>query len=161
MKRTVTSEVCLSAFARRLPGGRFMLIIEIIGTWLENRYPLAGCDVPSHAYTYQFALVWYTCEIFLVWWLIVYMKRHGADNSTSIRTGRDTSPTRLISGSISTRCARRLNYGNSLPSTPKSSVVIGKKTKANGSSSCGNKLLARSLENSTTTAICSSTAPAS
>jgi cation diffusion facilitator CzcD-associated flavoprotein CzcO len=29
----------------------------LLGTWLENRYPHAGCDVPSHAYTYQFALV--------------------------------------------------------------------------------------------------------
>ncbi|PPJ56015.1 hypothetical protein CBER1_03410 [Cercospora berteroae] len=29
---------------------------NIGGTWLENRYPRAGCDIPSHAYTYQFAL---------------------------------------------------------------------------------------------------------
>lgn len=29
----------------------------VLGTWLENRYPRAGCDIPSHAYTYQFALV--------------------------------------------------------------------------------------------------------
>ncbi|KAF2123552.1 FAD/NAD(P)-binding domain-containing protein [Dothidotthia symphoricarpi CBS 119687] len=26
------------------------------GTWLENRYPGAACDVPSHAYTMNFAL---------------------------------------------------------------------------------------------------------
>lgn len=26
------------------------------GTWLENRYPGCACDVPSHAYTYAFAL---------------------------------------------------------------------------------------------------------
>lgn len=30
------------------------------GTWLENRYPGAACDVPSHAYTFYFALV---CEM--------------------------------------------------------------------------------------------------
>jgi cation diffusion facilitator CzcD-associated flavoprotein CzcO len=30
---------------------------DIGGTWLENRYPGAACDIPSHAYTYQFALV--------------------------------------------------------------------------------------------------------
>ncbi|RDW92473.1 flavin-binding monooxygenase-like protein [Coleophoma crateriformis] len=29
---------------------------EIGGTWLENRYPGCACDVPSHAYTYNFAL---------------------------------------------------------------------------------------------------------
>ncbi|CAK3851030.1 sterigmatocystin biosynthesis monooxygenase stcW [Lecanosticta acicola] len=29
---------------------------DIGGTWLENRYPGCACDVPSHAYTYQFAL---------------------------------------------------------------------------------------------------------
>nr|POE63579.1 putative sterigmatocystin biosynthesis monooxygenase stcw [Quercus suber] len=29
---------------------------DIGGTWLENRYPGCGCDIPSHAYTYQFAL---------------------------------------------------------------------------------------------------------
>ncbi|KAK9426799.1 putative FAD-binding monooxygenase moxY [Seiridium unicorne] len=29
---------------------------DIGGTWLLNRYPNAGCDVPSHAFTYQFAL---------------------------------------------------------------------------------------------------------
>ena len=29
---------------------------DIGGTWLENRYPGAACDVPSHAYTYNFAL---------------------------------------------------------------------------------------------------------
>ncbi|KAE8343375.1 hypothetical protein BDV24DRAFT_31997 [Aspergillus arachidicola] len=28
---------------------------DVGGTWLENRYPMAGCDVPSHAYTYPFA----------------------------------------------------------------------------------------------------------
>ena len=27
-----------------------------VGTWLENRYPGCACDIPSHAYTYQFAL---------------------------------------------------------------------------------------------------------
>lgn len=30
---------------------------DIGGTWLENRYPGCACDIPSHAYTYQFALV--------------------------------------------------------------------------------------------------------
>ncbi|CAK1365721.1 putative sterigmatocystin biosynthesis monooxygenase stcW [Cercospora beticola] len=29
---------------------------DIGGTWLENRYPGCACDVPSHAYTYAFAL---------------------------------------------------------------------------------------------------------
>ncbi|KAL3603121.1 hypothetical protein FPOAC2_07438 [Fusarium poae] len=29
---------------------------EIGGTWLENRYPNCACDVPSHGYTYNFAL---------------------------------------------------------------------------------------------------------
>ena len=29
---------------------------DIGGTWLENRYPGAACDVPSHAYTLNFAL---------------------------------------------------------------------------------------------------------
>lgn len=29
---------------------------DIGGTWLENEYPGCGCDVPSHAYTYNFAL---------------------------------------------------------------------------------------------------------
>ncbi|KAL2867523.1 flavin-containing monooxygenase [Aspergillus lucknowensis] len=29
---------------------------DVGGTWLTNRYPNAGCDVPSHAYTYRFAL---------------------------------------------------------------------------------------------------------
>ncbi|KAL8300693.1 hypothetical protein RB597_010342 [Gaeumannomyces tritici] len=28
---------------------------DIGGTWLENRYPCAACDIPSHAYSYQFA----------------------------------------------------------------------------------------------------------
>lgn len=26
---------------------------DIGGTWLENRYPGCGCDIPSHAYTYK------------------------------------------------------------------------------------------------------------
>ncbi|KAF2741842.1 FAD/NAD(P)-binding domain-containing protein [Sporormia fimetaria CBS 119925] len=29
---------------------------DLGGTWLENRYPGAACDIPSHAYTYNFAL---------------------------------------------------------------------------------------------------------
>ncbi|KAH7409527.1 flavin-binding monooxygenase-like protein [Cadophora sp. MPI-SDFR-AT-0126] len=29
---------------------------DIGGTWLENRYPGAACDVPSYAYTFNFAL---------------------------------------------------------------------------------------------------------
>ncbi|KAH8901434.1 monooxygenase [Thozetella sp. PMI_491] len=29
---------------------------DIGGTWLENRYPGCACDVPSHAYTFAFAL---------------------------------------------------------------------------------------------------------
>ncbi|KAF8864560.1 flavin-binding monooxygenase-like protein [Acephala macrosclerotiorum] len=29
---------------------------NIGGTWLENRYPGAACDVPSHAYTFNFAM---------------------------------------------------------------------------------------------------------
>ncbi|KAH7070063.1 hypothetical protein FB567DRAFT_218995 [Paraphoma chrysanthemicola] len=29
---------------------------EIGGTWLENRYPGCACDIPSHAYTMNFAL---------------------------------------------------------------------------------------------------------
>lgn len=29
---------------------------DIGGTWLENRYPGCACDVPSHAYTYPWAL---------------------------------------------------------------------------------------------------------
>jgi hydroxyversicolorone monooxygenase len=27
---------------------------DIGGTWLENRYPGAACDIPSHAYTFPF-----------------------------------------------------------------------------------------------------------
>ncbi|OAG34167.1 hypothetical protein AYO21_11699 [Fonsecaea monophora] len=29
---------------------------DIGGTWLENRYPNCACDVPSHSYTFNFAL---------------------------------------------------------------------------------------------------------
>lgn len=29
---------------------------DIGGTWLENSYPGCGCDIPSHAYTFPFAL---------------------------------------------------------------------------------------------------------
>ncbi|KAH3940636.1 hypothetical protein HBH98_219190 [Parastagonospora nodorum] len=29
---------------------------DIGGTWLENKYPNCACDVPSHSYTYNFAL---------------------------------------------------------------------------------------------------------
>lgn len=29
---------------------------DLGGTWLENKYPGAACDIPSHAYTYNFAL---------------------------------------------------------------------------------------------------------
>ena len=29
---------------------------DVGGTWLENRYPGAACDIPSHAYTLNFAL---------------------------------------------------------------------------------------------------------
>ncbi|KAL9108033.1 MAG: hypothetical protein Q9227_007139 [Pyrenula ochraceoflavens] len=29
---------------------------DIGGTWLENRYPGCACDIPSHAYTFSFAL---------------------------------------------------------------------------------------------------------
>ncbi len=29
---------------------------DIGGTWLENRYPGAACDIPSHAYTFNFAM---------------------------------------------------------------------------------------------------------
>ncbi|KAI9737885.1 MAG: hypothetical protein M1834_009255 [Cirrosporium novae-zelandiae] len=29
---------------------------DIGGTWIENRYPGCACDIPSHAYTYNFAL---------------------------------------------------------------------------------------------------------
>lgn len=29
---------------------------DIGGTWLENEYPGCACDIPSHAYTYNFAL---------------------------------------------------------------------------------------------------------
>lgn len=28
---------------------------DIGGTWLENRYPNCACDIPSHAYIYNFA----------------------------------------------------------------------------------------------------------
>ncbi|KAF2790345.1 FAD/NAD(P)-binding domain-containing protein [Melanomma pulvis-pyrius CBS 109.77] len=30
--------------------------VDVGGTWLENRYPGCGCDIPSHAYTFNFAL---------------------------------------------------------------------------------------------------------
>lgn len=29
---------------------------DIGGTWFENRYPGVGCDIPSHSYTFNFAL---------------------------------------------------------------------------------------------------------
>lgn len=29
---------------------------DLGGTWFENRYPGCGCDIPSHAYSYNFAL---------------------------------------------------------------------------------------------------------
>ena len=29
---------------------------DLGGTWYENRYPGAGCDIPAHTYTYNFAL---------------------------------------------------------------------------------------------------------
>ena len=29
---------------------------DIGGTWFNNRYPRAGCDIPAHAYTFNFAL---------------------------------------------------------------------------------------------------------
>ena len=38
---------------------------DIGGTWLENRYPGAGCDIPRHAYTLSFALYpdWYVLHL--------------------------------------------------------------------------------------------------
>ena len=29
---------------------------DLGGTWFENRYPGCGCDIPAHAYSYNFAL---------------------------------------------------------------------------------------------------------
>jgi cation diffusion facilitator CzcD-associated flavoprotein CzcO len=29
---------------------------DIGGTWFENKYPGAGCDIPCHAYSFNFAL---------------------------------------------------------------------------------------------------------
>lgn len=29
---------------------------DLGGTWFENRYPGVGCDIPSHAYSFNFAL---------------------------------------------------------------------------------------------------------
>lgn len=49
----------LAAIKLREAGHRHITIYEkagrIGGTWRENRYPGLTCDVPSHAYTYQFA----------------------------------------------------------------------------------------------------------
>jgi hydroxyversicolorone monooxygenase len=61
---------------------------DIGGTWLENRYPGAACDIPSHAYTFPFALnpewprffsyspdIWkYLDKVCEVWGLRKYMQ---------------------------------------------------------------------------------------
>ena len=48
---------------------------DIGGTWLENRYPNCACDIPSHAYIYNFApnvsLFYILCEPFSVFWGLV------------------------------------------------------------------------------------------
>ena len=40
-------------------GRRDFVIVErsagVAGTWHDNRYPGAGCDVPSHLYCFSFA----------------------------------------------------------------------------------------------------------
>ncbi|CAN9370536.1 unnamed protein product [Alternaria alternata] len=45
-------------FKETFPSSEMELVIyeknpDVTGTWLENRYPGCGCDVPAHAYTYS------------------------------------------------------------------------------------------------------------
>ncbi|RYO45719.1 hypothetical protein AA0113_g10335 [Alternaria arborescens] len=45
-------------FKETFPSNKMELVIyeknsDVTGTWLENRYPGCGCDVPAHAYTYS------------------------------------------------------------------------------------------------------------
>jgi len=49
----------LAAIKLRLAGHQDVVVLEkadrVGGTWRDNRYPGLACDVPAHAYTYEFA----------------------------------------------------------------------------------------------------------
>jgi cation diffusion facilitator CzcD-associated flavoprotein CzcO len=49
-----------AAIRLRAAGERDLVIFEragdIGGTWRDNRYPGCACDVPSHLYSFSFAL---------------------------------------------------------------------------------------------------------
>ena len=49
----------LAAIKLRMAGHEDVVVLEkanrVGGTWRENRYPGLACDVPAHAYTYEFA----------------------------------------------------------------------------------------------------------
>ena len=49
----------LAAIKLRMAGHEEVVVFEkadrVGGTWRENRYPGLACDVPAHAYTYEFA----------------------------------------------------------------------------------------------------------
>lgn len=56
---------------------------DIGGTWLENRYPGCGCDVPSHTYIFNFAP--YVCwqifpkvlkRAYIIYIYILFVKAH-------------------------------------------------------------------------------------
>src|SRR5437016_5520387 len=77
---------------------------DIGGTWLENRYPGCACDVPSHAYTYNFALNVSTLSN-----QSVHNIADGPDASSLI--GPDTYRIRQIFGLISIKYARLSTCG--------------------------------------------------
>lgn len=68
------------------------------GTWLENRYPGCGCDIPSHAYAFPWAPNVSQPYFKYSWQRLTF--------DTNSRTGPDSSRTLPISGSIWTRCAK-------------------------------------------------------
>jgi cation diffusion facilitator CzcD-associated flavoprotein CzcO len=52
------SGICLAIQLRRSGIETFQIFeksSDIGGTWLDNKYPNAGCDVPSHLYSFSFA----------------------------------------------------------------------------------------------------------
>jgi hypothetical protein len=77
---------------------------DIGGTWLENRYPGAACDIASHTYTYNFALkyVWYSPQAIVIHTKYVFI----------VPIGLDTLATRRIFGLTLTKFARRSTCGN-------------------------------------------------
>src|SRR6266536_4118781 len=95
---------------------------DIAGTWLENRYPGAACDVPSHAYTYNFALKYVPFPLAWVPLLICLC---------TALIGLDIPATPQKSGHASAKCAKPSTFENTCHSIRRLLVATGMKRQGN------------------------------